>query len=1253
MNKRWNFYAGIVGRTDSRSGLALCALLLVLLPYFCLIPASNSQTEPPESGNASSNSANAVLDDGLSEQAKKTDATARYFTDADLETSLVQQAAEQNKTGVIEEVERLLRGELGVYNDTYFALHQWFSDDWVSNLFANIGQLIGKWLTEFLCGWVADTVRLLTAFLKIFVLNPNLPVNGMKQDGPSDDISKMVCQATDVMYGIAVDLLLLLFILCIWRFWADAAWKGGGNLMGSVGRLIFTAGLMLAWPTIFAFEIQITNEMIKAVYFNSADQLAQLDVALAAAVKGGLVATAAGIAQVFAPVLGAATGGALSAELGGMVLGTVGDIVAYAGLIVFTILGVVLIAEIMYFLILKGIQTGLLTAQYMFAPIFLVCFATPDTESYASGYVKAWIETSLWTFIWVGLFKIMVIVIYSDFNPWGKIIMAIGVLQLMIQVPGFLARAMISPMSDFISAGLVSAMAFKGLATLAGVGGKAMNRFTKQVAEWPAQYPLVSKAADLNRLPTNAADPNLLAQYRTASAAKPMGAAGTAGSLGGPGAAGAIGSSGAGINTGTAINTQNGAAQPVAGQTGAGFAAGGQMTGVPQRRGSLGGVGANPALTPAGQPETEEQRQKRQEMERLQKASKYAAALQQQKQGIVTGGSAPGTANFAAAGALTGVRAGLGRTLSPAGVQRGMVDPTTTGVPDDVQGQDFISAGLDSLPGSNQPEKKATFNAAEQLNQAYYKFVQGKIAAVNARTYNGNSIGYSTDGKNKLVGDGKGNLRHMRARKGATPEEVAHLVLAGGFTELMKDDAEAHDAARNAAIDSGVLEPERLGRPGGLSERIAAGWIGYNGGSFRETALAKQRFNRAMFEQAATGSEAYVSGQEGNAYTQYLRTRFGEWTSKDDTWGVHMMTDASIAASPWNPTYIAATDSILQGGMKIDERNRAAAGNTHVLKLPAWQRKTAIPAVAAYATQLAEAQFPGADSTIIDSAVLGLVQHLSPHEVSAANAIYLEAGVEGLSVPMVQTVANLSRLPGSGSAEDVYKSLRSTMNVVTSARPRSAGGSSTVRVLYDEGGGSAPPPPPAIDGNFIDGGHSAAGVTDIEVRPLGGSPGDYSSPVQEIHVASGGGSSGVSVGRFDMPPAQNANLIERASQVVVRMYDAGMNDKQIRDSRVADLAHHFYDNHPHMMHAVSVAVDCLPPGELDVESVHTINDMLSSGYNPGQIHRAEVEVARRFRGQNIDPSPRAVASWRQRAYNDPTMNSAPPSPRGRKDRVNQ
>ncbi len=379
-------------------------------------------------------------------------------------TTLVLQAAEQNVGNPQGAVNNPLSTSLGSINDTYRGMHQWFNDDIIGNLFQQIGQLIGKWISEVINGWIADTVQFLAAFLRVFVLNPNIAVNGLN-GSPSDGISPYIRQGADVMYGIAVDLLLLLFILAIWKYWAEAAWRGAGNLMGAVGRLIFTAGLMLAFPTLYAFEIQITNEMIKAIYFNSTDQIAMLDSALASAVRGGILAGVGGLASAFAPLLG---GVGL-----GIAGGLVGEVFAFAGLVIFLILGGILIAELVYILVLKAIQTALLTAQYMFAPLFLVFYATPDTENVATGFVKAWVETSLWTFVWVGLLKIMVIIMFSDYNPWGKILMSVGVLQMMIQVPTFLARAQISPMSDFISAGLVTG----GLMKMFGwMGSTVRNR---------------------------------------------------------------------------------------------------------------------------------------------------------------------------------------------------------------------------------------------------------------------------------------------------------------------------------------------------------------------------------------------------------------------------------------------------------------------------------------------------------------------------------------------------------------------------------------------------------------------------------------------------------------------------------------------------------------------------------------------------------------------------------------------------------
>ncbi|MDZ4833035.1 MAG: hypothetical protein SGJ27_04470, partial [Candidatus Melainabacteria bacterium] len=496
----------------------MAAIFTLLTPFF--FSAAFAQTEPPPPGQAwPADPGSAALSPG----AQGTDATARAFPD-EPPTNFVNQAAEQNKDTVIQNVEAMLTDNFRQYNETYVGLHTFWGDDIISQLFANIGQLIGKWLTEFINGWVSDAVQFLTGFLRLFVLNPNIAVNGMANvpgGGASDDISPFVRQGADVMYGIAVDLLLLLFILCIWKYWAEAAWRGGGNLLGAVGRLIFTSGLMLAWPTIYAFEIQITNEMIKALYFNSADQVSALDAAMAAAVKGGLMAGAGLIANATAPMAGQAFGGVLGAGPGGIALGTVGNLVAFAGLIIYLILGGILIAELIYILVLKAIQTALLTAQYMFAPLFIVFFATPDTENVTSGFVKSFVEVSLWTFVWVGLLKIFVIMILSDFNPWGKIILAVGILQLMIQVPSFLARAQISPMSDFISAGLISGGLMKGgkflSDTLSQRGMQLAKNIGGDTTTGAARGPEMSKKADLNGLAHGPRDPHLLKSVRDAA----------------------------------------------------------------------------------------------------------------------------------------------------------------------------------------------------------------------------------------------------------------------------------------------------------------------------------------------------------------------------------------------------------------------------------------------------------------------------------------------------------------------------------------------------------------------------------------------------------------------------------------------------------------------------------------------------------------------------------------------------------------
>lgn len=64
-------------------------------------------------------------------------------------TNLVTQQAEQNSEAVAQNIEQQFWPEFGAYNDSYPGLSGFWSDDIVSNFFANIGQLVEKWIGDF------------------------------------------------------------------------------------------------------------------------------------------------------------------------------------------------------------------------------------------------------------------------------------------------------------------------------------------------------------------------------------------------------------------------------------------------------------------------------------------------------------------------------------------------------------------------------------------------------------------------------------------------------------------------------------------------------------------------------------------------------------------------------------------------------------------------------------------------------------------------------------------------------------------------------------------------------------------------------------------------------------------------------------------------------------------------------------------------------------------------------------------------
>jgi hypothetical protein len=320
----------------------------------------------------------------------------------------------------------------------------------------------------------------------------------------------------------------------------------------------------------------------------------------------------------------------------------------------------------------------------------------------------------------------------------------------------------------------------------------------------------------------------------------------------------------------------------------------------------------------------------------------------------------------------------------------------------------------------------------------------------------------------EVIGGQKG-VQHMRYGNDATPEQKAMMVMAGGYANDSISDVQGYDAARQACIDAGEDAPKTM------MERMAAGYMAHEGKSFKQTTRAKERFQRAMFKQALLGSEAYVSGESGNAYTEFLRTRYGDMSSDQQAWGVHMFTDPTSPESGWSPKVGPATETLFNAGIPINAGYRAAAANPAVLKSAAWARGPAIRGVAAYVdAQATKMCGPTTPQGVRDALIGRIAPNVDAAEVSACTAIMQEAtnvdeGERSIRANPVM-VKSIAQLVAGGHAKDAISAYRSLKSVSNTMANRQTVSSQNFEVMPNSnGGGSAgsmppPPPPPQLTG---------------------------------------------------------------------------------------------------------------------------------------------------------------------------------------------
>lgn len=1089
----------------------------------------------------------------LSPGAAKTQSTVPSSPYEHPTMSLIEQETRSRNSSAAQQVNKDLNNDFANYNETYSGLNQFWNDTIVGKFFNNFLPWIGKNVSEFLYSWIPSAVQYLARALEIFVLNPNIAVNGLANDPkfsisntPSaqegqtyiNAIAPEVRKLADIMYGIAVDLLLLLFVLCIWKYWADASWgRGGSNLMGAVGRLITTSALMLAWPTIYAFWIQISNEMIKAIYFNSAQEMVSFDQAMATVIKAGLWAVGGLLLNALAPVAGAALGGLAGGPLGGLVGGTIGGFVAFAGLIIFMVFGAILIAQLVYLVTLKSIQTILLTAQYMFAPIFIVMFATPDTEDACAGFIKSFVEVSLWSFVWVGFLRLLVVIMNTDFSPWGKAVLGLGILQLMISVPAFIARAQISPMSDFLSAGMITGGLVKGAAAL----GSTANTFAGYWADHRnkshtvggAQGAQKSVSAQISPQTQANLNPNLNNKLNTALNANGSNppAPGTPGANANAAnnAQGSLNLQGGSMNT-PPPNKPNGTPP-----TGPGGAPKGPTppttpttppTNPPTQPGS-GGAAANAQGT----------------LFDLNETDKKNNVNTQQAQAIP--GATTGTGNATNANATTAKAGGSFEAMKEA-----MKAPFKPGA---LQNHSTLAQYLGGMWA------RAAANSARDLSSPIignneHSSLVGSMGGGVALTEVQREPMLDANGNH--MKDANGNLMYKPVDdvRGAQMLAASGIVAQGSKNEIFAD------KMREAAIKAGYDKPK------GVGDRMASGiMMGLSGKHWGNTAAAKQNFQHGMFKEGAKGAMAWVQGQSGNAVTDHLNSTLGYCGENEQVELLAGIMDPENINSGFKPEAVQARMKIAQLGLGWDTWNNAAAGSAPVKTST---QAEALPAVKGTASFLQKS----VQSTL--------------------------GRTTGADIPTVATKAASSLTPGHGRAITQVMIKYGDLNRTGNDGEDVELICNSVDIVQEVYGPNARP------SNYLETYDALVAAKGLSTEPPVVDNGSNTAMLQKLNI-----SQSTVAGNYSRNQSQSAAT--GGESVVRMMASAGVRGAAMSNPKVVQVAAQIDHSDSEAVRAFGTAANELGDN-ISVQRVHIIKEMLASdpgSYRPDNITDSDVYVA--------------------------------------------
>lgn len=300
----------------------------------------------------------------------------------------------------------------GEATDTYRGMHQYFKDDLVGNLFANIGQLIGKWLSEFInidCAIVIDKLAEL-------VICWSLPPTGIT--------AKLMafCLITEIV-------LIPSLLLCGRKVKRSNAFSPS-----QIAQYAKIFALMLGYGAACSWLIGYGASFLMAMFQIDVGSLHSLGYAITETVRDGLIESGSTTTSFFAPLLSN-----LPIPIAGQFIG---QTVYFLSIWIFALLLVVMIILLTIIFVMLFLRQTALIIQFGAGPVFIGL----DSKRYGQMFLKALLEISLWTVCWFAVLKILCFVSFSILQPWGKVVLISALLfSMIVPLPKLFARAKIGP----------------------------------------------------------------------------------------------------------------------------------------------------------------------------------------------------------------------------------------------------------------------------------------------------------------------------------------------------------------------------------------------------------------------------------------------------------------------------------------------------------------------------------------------------------------------------------------------------------------------------------------------------------------------------------------------------------------------------------------------------------------------------------------------------------------------------------------